>query len=182
MIGSACYAAPGPWSGLGLDGTRLRRAALHLGGQLGALLDVVRLKERDPSDPPGLPGLLPTEEASAAQWFTGRTVLYYNAAHGNQIEYYDPSGWLFLWYPNNRGAVPGGWYIEGAYLYAQYGNNVYNPVTRTWGGNWEPSTLLSMLRDVVDSVQGDVFGLSTGRVPFPLRAHPAYRSIAEVKP
>jgi hypothetical protein len=109
-------------------------------------------------------------------------VLYYSIEHGNQIEYYDPSGWLYLWYPRNKSAVSGGWYIEGEDLYARYGPNTYNPVTRRHGGDWERSSLASMIRDVVDSVPRDVFELSTGRVPFPLRAHPAYPSIAAVKP
>jgi len=112
---------------------------------------------------------------------SNKTVLFYDSSHGNQIEYYDPSGRAFLWYPGNRVIVPGEWRVDGQDICFRYGMNTYNAVTGERGGTWSRSPLRQWTSDVVDSATGDAFGLATGEIPFHLRRHPRFGSIAEVK-
>ena len=106
--------------------------------------------------------------ASAAPKLSNRTMMTYDPGHGTQVEYFDGSGRNYLWYPGNTGVVPGRWKLEGGNLCFRYGANTYNPQTNQSGGNWEcqPTDIYEF--DIVDQAGGDVFGLSSGAIPFVL--------------
>ncbi|MDC3989136.1 SEC-C domain-containing protein [Polyangium jinanense] len=125
----------------------------------------------------------PKAESGTASSFaySGKTVLFYDPSHGNQAEYYDPNGRCYLWYPGNRGVVPGEWRVEGQHIAFRYGTNTYNPVTGEHGGSWEPTLLQRWGTNIVDAAPGDVFGLATGRIPYRLPPDAEFRSIDEAK-
>lgn len=118
----------------------------------------------------------------APDWdlFCNRTIHFYEPAHGNQIEFFDPEGQSYLWYPGLDEAVPGEWRIwppetspehEICFRYPQ---RFYNPVTQEYGGEWKCRTFSSFAEGLVNAgvKDGDAFGLSTLSVPFDLPAHP----------
>ncbi|HQZ13360.1 MAG TPA: hypothetical protein PK286_10805 [Devosia sp.] len=97
------------------------------------------------------------------------TIMTYDPGHGTQIEYFDAKGNNFLWYPGNRAVVAGRWKVEGKNICFNYGGNTYNPVTKQRGGNWECMPLALSDNGVVERAKGDIFKLSSGRVPFALK-------------
>ena len=109
----------------------------------------------------------------------GKTVLYYNDAHGNQIEYMAPDGRSYLWYPGNFDVVVGQWRFVPAngIMCFKYGANTYNPVTKQSGGNWDCRYVGVWSEDIVDIQEGNVFRLQDGDAPFRLPAKPKYYSI-----
>jgi hypothetical protein len=111
---------------------------------------------------------------------SGKTVLMYDASHGNQVEFYDKDGNCFLWYPGNTVPVRGRWEARGDQICFQYGPNTYNPVTRERGGHWDCAPVATWSVHVVDTVPGDVFGLST-KLPAKLPAQPKFDSVAQLK-
>ncbi|WP_437727553.1 SEC-C domain-containing protein [Sorangium sp. So ce861] len=137
----------------------------------------------DDSDEPAAqprPGSSPGSDDPASFPFTGKTVLYYDPSHGNQIVYFGRNGRCYLWYPGNRVILVGEWRVEGDTFCARYGTNVYNPVTRERGGSWERRPIREAGDTATDSVPGDIYGLTTG-FPFILPAHPQFRSVYEPK-
>lgn len=108
-----------------------------------------------------------------------RTVFFYDRGHGNQIEYFSANGLAYLWYPGNRGAVPSQWRLEArsgtgeTTICFKYPRRGYNPVTKKYGGNWV-CRLFSVFWSHTNGepTVGDIFGLSTGTVPYPLPNHP----------
>jgi hypothetical protein len=126
------------------------------------------------------PGRAPSPETSLTSPYAGKTVLFYDGGHGNQIEYYDPAGRAFLWYPGNAGAVRGRWRTTTEAICFLYGPNTYNPVTGQHGGSWECTPWDPYRRHITDVADGDVFELSTGAVPYRLQARPRFGSISEV--
>jgi hypothetical protein len=111
----------------------------------------------------------------------GKTVLFFDEAHGNQVEFYDQDGHCFLWYPGNRKAVPGRWVVNGPDICFQYGKNTYNPVTGAKGDDWSCSPIYKWKERVVDTVVGDTFSLSTTGVPYRLPAKPQFESVSKVE-
>jgi hypothetical protein len=116
--------------------------------------------------------------------FIGKTVLYNDESHGNQIEYYDPSGQAFLWYPGNERAAVGEWRrdkdgLEDGLCF-RYPNS-YNRVTHERGDEWRCQSFRALSVFSVDAVAGDAFGLGTGSVPFPLPASPPFDTVSQVK-
>lgn len=122
---------------------------------------------------------IPRLEASFE--FSGKTVLFYDSSHGNQLEFLDVDGRCYLWYPSNPIALPGRWRFDGSNIAFQYGSNTFNPVTRVLGGGWEPTPLAFWTGSIVDVQSGDVCGLATGRIPYKLFPHPGFRSIREAR-
>lgn len=116
--------------------------------------------------------------AEVRQQLVGKTVRYFVSGHGTQIEYYRDDGRLFLWYPGNSVVVPGEWRVRdsawgdlriGPHVCFRYGPNSYNPVTKTYGGIWECSSIGELNIDIQEKADGDIFGLSERRlVPFKL--------------
>lgn len=150
---------------------------------LSALLALSACAPTEASIPVSSPGdetkSLSPENNFAAQ-YGGKTVLYYEDSHGNQIEYYDTRGASYLWYPGNRRVVAGEWRAEGASVCFRPGENTYNPVTREHGRSWHCSSFSDLTGDIVDSVTGDLFNLVSGEIPYNLPAHPKFRALSEV--
>ena len=114
--------------------------------------------------------------------YTGRTVLFYESQHGNEIEYYDPNGRSYLWYPGNPHALAGSWRLDEQRLCVIYDSeNIFNPATGETGRMWQCSSFEQHKEDIRDTQPGDIFHLSTEQVPFILPAHPGYRTLSEVK-
>ncbi len=119
----------------------------------------------------------PTEDSlnAALSVYSDRTFLTYDRFHGTQIEYHDPNGRAFLWYPGNFRAVPSNWKVKfdgpgkGHDICWQYPTNSYNPVTKQSAlGKFQCSPDWAYFPGVVQIVRGDPFDLSSGRVPFRL--------------
>ena len=130
--------------------------------------------------PPSPPAVTMNTETAAFEYLD-HTVIYYEPQHGNQIEYYGPDGRAYLWYPGNRGVVVSEWRIEGEDYCERSPSNAYNPMTQEWGGKWERRPVHRLLATKVDAARGDVFGLSTGRIPYQLHAHPGFKSVMDAE-
>ncbi|MFT3765155.1 MAG: hypothetical protein QM820_06515 [Minicystis sp.] len=113
--------------------------------------------------------------------FHGKTVLFYDTSHGNQVEYYGEGGRCYLWYPGNRVVLAGEWRVDEEFLYFRYGKNTYNPVTGQRGGGWERARLRGYGANVVEAVEGDPLNLADRGLPYRLLPHPPLQSIAEAK-
>ena len=98
--------------------------------------------------------------------FAGVTFVHYDRGHGTQIEFMGKNGATHLFYPGNKIVLHGSWKLEKTdkpnvfSLCFKYGSNTYNPVTKSRGGGWECQPAGFALLDVVDSTNGDVFGLA----------------------
>jgi hypothetical protein len=114
-------------------------------------------------------------------FMANRTIMTYSVGHGTQVEYSTANGRTFLWYPGNTRTVSGEWKVEErdvqlpgsdgvtarkvTLICYRYGANTYNPVTNQRGGAWECRPAERDFRLIVESVQGDVFGLAARRTP-----------------
>lgn len=110
--------------------------------------------------------------------FCGKTLLFYDPGHGNQIEYLDPAGRCYLWYPGNSSIVVGKWRADTTNIYFQYGLNTYNPITPQPGGVWNESPIAPWSASIMEAVPGDIHNLKNG-LPFVLLAQPRIESLAE---
>ena len=102
--------------------------------------------------------------------YMGLTLVYFDRAHGTQVEYFGKSG-VFLWYPGNVAVLPGGWKIGakasgGSEICFRYHTNTFNPVTGKRGGDWECQSIRGNQEDITHRLQGDPFNLRSGEVPF----------------
>ncbi len=123
-----------------------------------------------------------TAPISAPAKLGEKTVLFYEAAHGNQVEYYDPSGRSFLWYPNNKVVVAGRWEARGKNICFIYGENTYNPVSGSRGDSWRCTGFATWSKSIVDVEPGDGFRLSTSEAPpYRLPARRRFGSLSEVR-
>ena len=105
-------------------------------------------------------------------YFMGTTYIpncYTQPGHGTQIEYFSPKGIAFLWYPGNSRSVPSIWKLETGSsshrICFQYPSSSRNAITGTNGGAWECVALGYWAKDIVEKRTGDIFSLSTGRLP-----------------
>ncbi len=99
--------------------------------------------------------------------------------HGIQVEYFSEDGQAFLWYPGNDRAVTGFYKYRGHaprgqipkpsrvdWILFKYQANSWNPVTRQPGGDWELRNREHLAESVISYAKGDIFNLSSGRVPY----------------
>ncbi len=101
--------------------------------------------------------------------YRGNTIVYFERSHGLQVEYYSKTGRAYLWYPGNRSVVAGRWQIrKKGKICFQYGQRTYNPVTGKRGGRWECNRISSQQRAAKSFCNGDVFGLTSGKIPYKL--------------
>ena len=115
-----------------------------------------------------LAAVLPVQAAQRG----GVTTMTFGASHGTQVEYLGAQGRSYLWYPGNRVILDGRWrytpfrtasaVLPG--ICFAYGANSYNPVTGARGG-WECEPVAVYRAHVVETVAGDIFGLSTRPEP-----------------
>lgn len=97
-----------------------------------------------------------------------KTVLFFDSFHKTQLAYFNDNSQEWLWYPGNRSALLGYVQIRGKLICFSYPNSSINPATGVAGPDWECSPLARHKTRIVESVSGDVFNLSSGRIPFVL--------------
>lgn len=119
------------------------------------------------------------EQNPADHRYAGNTVIYYDAGHGTQVEYYDKQGTVALWYPGNQRSLPGQWKTinvgnTDAQICFRYQTNTRNPVTGVRGGSWECSADRQQNASVQEIISGDVFHLSSGAIPFVMKRKKRY--------
>jgi hypothetical protein len=115
-----------------------------------------------------------------AEAFLNKTRVTFGPGHGTQVSYTRSDGAIFLWYPGNRVVLRGRWAVRSGHICFLYGPNTYNPVTGQAGGRWNCRPAETRARNLVDRVNGDVFGLATrNAVPFVLA--PDRTTIADLK-
>lgn len=98
------------------------------------------------------------------------TAIVKQTGHGIYVEYTDPDGRLFMWYPGNGGTVRGQWGISEEFsppraCFKYF--SAYHGVT----GEFEPNECVSAEQTlsgayIVDQRSGDVFGLATKGIPY----------------
>jgi len=115
----------------------------------------------------------------AAFEYCGKTLHFYEDSHGNQVEYLDPDGRCYLWYPGNPVVLVGQWRCDESRIYFRYGSETYNPVTDVIGGLWEPCSVALWSVSIVEAVPSDIFELER-QLPFVLKPHPAIRSLLDL--
>lgn len=118
------------------------------------------------------------------QYYSDRTIMHFDPIHGTQVEYLDPDGTSYLWYPGNKVALRGYWSVEHAFsekkLCYRYGANTYNPATRQSGGSKECEDLSVTVFFMTEIVPGDRFGLKSSRIPFVLeKSQTTIRALTE---
>jgi len=97
----------------------------------------------------------------------GKTYLHYDPMHGYQVEYFN-NDTTYLWYPGNPVSLEGKWKISFGKICNMYPQNSYNKITNRTGGNYECSSIKTGMLFLVGELDGDMFGLSSGRVPYVL--------------
>jgi hypothetical protein len=108
-----------------------------------------------------------------------QTVTSRPASFGYQIEYYSADGHAYLWYPGNLTTNIGTYVVRksldpifmvsmgppGAVVCFDYGPTSHNPSTGQTGGE-ECTPAYGFLAKIRGKRQGDVFGLTSGNLPF----------------
>jgi hypothetical protein len=108
-----------------------------------------------------------------------QTVTSRPASFGYQIEYYSADGHAYLWYPGNLTTNIGTYVVRksldpifmvsmgppGAVVCFDYGPTSHNPSTGQTGGE-ECTPAYGFLAQIRGKRQGDVFGLTSGNLPF----------------
>lgn len=125
----------------------------------------VDLAQQPDSVPPSRDRMYPAPDTTYLHWDRG---------HGYQVTFLGKDD-VWLWYPGNTIALKGAWVREEVagrgYVCFTYPRGSFNPVTSVLSGNkqCQPQELLQTL--VVNAVQGDVFDLSSGSVPYRLESN-----------
>ena len=114
-----------------------------------------------------------SSQQSIRNYVSNKTLIAYSPSHGLQIEYYSPSGDLFLWYPGNTRIVEGHWKAQSdneiCYLYP---SSSRNPVTDQMGGTWECTYAAAAFIFDYERLPGNPFNLEPGPVDFVLTRRP----------
>ncbi len=109
---------------------------------------------------------------SLRSFLNNTTSVSWDDRHGTQVEYLGANGRTFRWYPGNQAALPGKWQLGpssyGPAVCFLYGPNTYNPVTGSTGSQWDCSPQGMYIFYKTSVVSGDVFNLSSGKIPFVL--------------
>ena len=102
---------------------------------------------------------------------SGKTRLIYQLGHGVYAEYTGADGQLRMWYPRNKNVVKGSWGVRelrGKMRACFHYREAVNPVTE----EYEPTECVPAEQtlsgaEVLQSWDGDVFGLMGDRIPYP---------------
>jgi len=94
------------------------------------------------------------------------TYASFDTGHGYQVEYLSADGRAYLWYPGNRKPVVGAWKRVLDEVCYRYGKSTFNPQTLQNGGAWNCEYSGRLGFNVVAYQSGDVFGLTSGRIPY----------------
>jgi hypothetical protein len=91
---------------------------------------------------------------------------------GTQIEFLADEGRSYLWFPGNRGLVPGQWVVRRWYekyeICFRYGSDTRNAITGERGGDVHCTLLSDYAGTVAEVRDGDPFDLASGGLPFVL--------------
>ena len=102
----------------------------------------------------------------------GNTYLSYSGAHGFQVNYIGSGGKAWLWYPGNSVSLPEEYKLDEVRgikaLCWRHPGNSYNPVTKKSGGQFACQSLELSRKTIIAKRNGDLFGLSSGRIPYRL--------------
>lgn len=98
-------------------------------------------------------------------------MVFHEGGHGVHVEYLSKAGRAFLWYPGNRRVVVGDWKIDGRLICFRYGPETYNLVTRRRGGSFSCSAIAAHRKIMQSQCAGDIFGLTSARIPCILSRH-----------
>lgn len=111
----------------------------------------------------------------------GTTYLSFDPDHKFQITYYETPERSWLWYGGNEVSLPAQWKLEKRdfgknggpeqieatpRICFKYGANTYNPLADIKGGDFKCTILSNSLMGLVSSLEGDIFNLSSGTVPY----------------
>ena len=106
----------------------------------------------------------------------GVTYLSFDPQHGFQVTYYENEDRSWLWYGGNSVALAAAWKkVEATNSSSQhfdkklcykYGPNTVNRATNQQGGDFKCTLSINLLNLTVGSLKGDIFKLSSGRVPY----------------
>ena len=116
----------------------------------------------------------------AAFRYCGETLLFYEHSHDNQIEFLDPNGYCYLWYPGNSIILVGRWRANEKCIFFQYGINTFNQVTGVLGGHWEMCPIDAWSVSIVEDVAGDILEIKKS-IPFVLKRNPPIRSLYDLR-
>jgi hypothetical protein len=110
--------------------------------------------------------------AAVTNFLAGTTAASHADIMGPQFEYLAPSGESQLWYPGNAKTVPGIWKANTqgrkTLVCFKYPAGRYGHETAIRGGDRECEQAIAYLLTVVEVIPGDIFGLSSGKVPYVL--------------
>ena len=111
----------------------------------------------------------------------GTSYLSWDPSHGFQVTFYETPERSWLWYGGNNIALPAQWKKEpraqselGKPLTGvldhrvcwKYGTDTYNPSTKKGGGEFDCTLAINTLQMTVGAIDGDVFNLKSGQVPY----------------
>lgn len=100
------------------------------------------------------------------------TYLSFNKFHGFQVNYIAPGGRAWLWFPGNSKSVPEEWKLDTVNgikaICFRHSSNSRNPATGRRGGAFQCQSLDLSQKTIVARLQGDVFNLASGEVPYRL--------------
>lgn len=119
-------------------------------------------------------GPLSLPERSGIEHLLGKTVVFFDRSHGTQVAYYTTNGREYLWYPGNRRSLLGFWKTANQQICFRYPNSSINPVTGVAGPEWECSSLRAFSSDIIETVDGDIFSLASGSIPFVMDTRRSY--------
>lgn len=100
---------------------------------------------------------------------------------GTLVDYYHPDGLAFRWFPGVSKPIPFRWkLVEDHGLFntliyrvcSKYPSRGYNPLAGEDGGKWECDEIGRWSLNVTDVRQGDIFKLSSLRLPYTLSKQP----------
>lgn len=121
-------------------------------------------------------GPLLAPDTTRADHLIGKTVVFFDEYHGTQVAYFENLGREHLWYPGNERSLLGFWRTTpDNQICFRYPNSSINPVTGVSGPEWECSSLTSHFDRIVETSDGDIFNLSSGKIPFVMERQKRYR-------
>lgn len=135
---------------------------------------------------------VPEDARAAVAYFADKTFRFSSETFGTGVLYADERGRSFLWFPGQIKVAWGIWDVSHHVLHDASGKIVaYDYLCMRFSGNRSDSSGIALFRprecleldrfkdDVIERMDGDILGLSTGRVP--CRFCDAGRPLAELR-
>ena len=120
--------------------------------------------------------LSPPFSATGAKHLIEKTVVFFDDFHGTQVAYFTADGREYLWYPGNQRSLPGFWRTTAdKKICFSYPTSSIKPATGVAGADWECGSLSGHSARIVQVSEGDVFNLTSGKIPFVMERRRKYR-------